>query len=232
MPGLLPALADGRIHLSTIRLLAPLLTRENEHALIALATHRPKRELEILLAARFPKVEALRLDEGIAALGSSAPRPRVEPLSAMRFSIQLTVSKETHDKLREAHALLRHAIPSADMELVVDRALDALLHVAKKKFAATGKPRPNARPTTNRRHVPAQVRRAVRKRDRGRCTFVGVTGHPCDTRDWLEFDHIVPVAHGGQATVEGIRLRCRTHNQLEAERVFGKAFIEKRRRPG
>ena len=37
------------------------------------------------------------------------------------------------------------------------------------------------------------------------------------------------MARGGQATVEGIRLRCRAHNQYEAERMFGAEFMEKKR---
>jgi hypothetical protein len=33
--------------------------------------------------------------------------------------------------------------------------------------------------------------------------------------------HILPYAKGGLATVENISLRCRRHNQYEAELVFG-----------
>ena len=38
---------------------------------------------------------------------------------------------------------------------------------------------------------------------------------------FLEFHHIVPYALGGKATLENISLRCRRHNQYEAELVFG-----------
>jgi len=38
-----------------------------------------------------------------------------------------------------------------------------------------------------------------------------------------------PVARGGEATVDGIRLRCRTHNQYEAECVFGAGFMSDKR---
>jgi hypothetical protein len=75
------------------------------------------------------------------------------------------------------------------------------------------------------RQVPAHVRRAVWQRDRGQCTFVGDTGHRCGASTRLEFDHVDPVARGGRATVETIRLRCRAHNQYEAERVFGAGFM-------
>jgi hypothetical protein len=38
-----------------------------------------------------------------------------------------------------------------------------------------------------------------------------------------------PVARGGEATVERMRLRCRAHNQYEAERAFGVAFMVRKR---
>jgi hypothetical protein len=37
----------------------------------------------------------------------------------------------------------------------------------------------------------------------------------------LEFHHLKPYALGGEATVEGIEIRCRVHNLHEAELVFG-----------
>ena len=67
------------------------------------------------------------------------------------------------------------------------------------------------------------------ERDQGRCTFIGTTGHRCEARRFLEFDHIDPVARGGKATVEGMRLRCRAHNQYEAERTFGAGFMRRKR---
>ncbi len=48
-------------------------------------------------------------------------------------------------------------------------------------------------------------------------------------RDGLEFDHIVPVARGGESTEDNLRLRCRAHNQLEAERTFGAGFMRRKR---
>jgi Holliday junction resolvasome RuvABC DNA-binding subunit len=45
----------------------------------------------------------------------------------------------------------------------------------------------------------------------------------------LEFDHIVPLAQGGQSTVENVRLLCHVHNQLVAERVYGAGFMEEKR---
>jgi len=64
------------------------------------------------------------------------------------------------------------------------------------------------------------VRRAVFRRDEGRCAFVGAEGR-CTATAFLEFHHVVPYARGGAATVGNIQLRCRAHNQHEAEQAFG-----------
>jgi hypothetical protein len=46
-------------------------------------------------------------------------------------------------------------------------------------------------------------------------------GQRCTERTFLEFHHLQAHALGGPATVENISLRCRRHNQYEAEVVFG-----------
>jgi hypothetical protein len=40
---------------------------------------------------------------------------------------------------------------------------------------------------------------------------------------------VIPVARGGRATTDNLRLRCRAHNQLEAERAYGAYFMEGKR---
>jgi hypothetical protein len=152
------------------------------------------------------------------------------PLSPQRYTLLLTIDQETHDDLRRAQELLGHQAPSGDIAAVFGRALKALIgQLEKTKFAATKRPHRSPRPTTNPRHIPAEVKRAVWERDQGRCTFVSDTGRRCPARTRLEFDHAEPVARGGRATVAGIRLRCRAHNQYGAERTFGVEFIQRKR---
>jgi 5-methylcytosine-specific restriction endonuclease McrA len=160
-----------------------------------------------------------------------ALRPRVTPLAPERFALQLTISQETHDKLRHAQALLGHALPSGDLAGVLDRALDTLIgELEKQKFAASARTRPSKRCSReNPRQVPAAIRRVVWQRDGGRCTFVSDKGHRCESRTRLEYDHVDPIARGGQTTAGNLRLRCRPHNQFEAERVFGAGFMEHKR---
>ena len=59
------------------------------------------------------------------------------------------------------------------------------------------------------------------RKDGGQCGFVAPNGQRCAERTFLEFHHIEPYALGGPRTAENIALRCRRHNQYEAELVFG-----------
>lgn len=53
-PVVLDLLSEGAVHLTAVRLLAPHLTPENHAALLASAMHKSRREVEELLASRFP----------------------------------------------------------------------------------------------------------------------------------------------------------------------------------
>ena len=100
----------------------------------------------------------------------------------------------------------------------------------RRKFAATSRPhQAPGRASDDPRHIPAAVKRAVWERDLGRCTFVSERGERCPAHSRLEFDHADPVARGGRATVDNLRLRCRAHNQYAAERMFGAEFMKEKR---
>jgi hypothetical protein len=163
---------------------------------------------------------------------SMAPIPSratLAPLSPGRFALQVTVSQTTHDKLRYAQALLGHTLPSGDVEAVLELALDALVEkLEREKFAKSARSRPR-HGAAKGRYVPADVRRTVWQRDGGRCTFVSESGKRCGSTTRLEFDHVDPVARGGETTAARMRLRCRAHNQYEAECVFGAGFMRGKR---
>jgi hypothetical protein len=283
-PVLLDAVEDGRLHLAAVGLLDRHLTRETVDNLVAAAAHRSKRQVEKLIAERFPRPDVPEFVRAIPAaapvsppaepgvfantpqplksmisggmgppalaiLGpvtpgepapSVAPNPapqmgplparaKISPRSALSYAAQFNMSQAMHDQLRYAQALLGHSVPSGDVARVFALALDALVdRLERRRFAKTSLKGPSPG-STNPRYIPAEVRRAVWQRDSGRCTFVGSGGKRCDAQDSVEFDHVVPVARGGEPTVANVRLCCRAHNQYEAERVLGVRFMQGKR---
>jgi hypothetical protein len=86
---------------------------------------------------------------------------------------------------------------------------------------------PGGRPRqVNSRYNPRAVVREVYERDGAQCTFVSSDGKRCSERGFLELHHHdVPYGKGGKATVDNLRLACRAHNQLFAERDYGTRFM-------
>jgi hypothetical protein len=250
-------LARGSVNLTTVRLLAPHLTAENHETVLESARGKRKSEVEVIVARLTPRPD---VQPSIRKLPTSsrtppvlsahtrtlvgptsetpAPAPavpsaRVMPLSPDRYKLQLTIGGETIEKLRLAKDLLRHAIPSGDEAAILDRALTALLaELAKNKFAATERPRSPAPTNPDSRHIPAEVKREVWQRDRGRCAFVGIHSRRCGERAFLELHHVRPYAVGGEATPGNIQLRCRRHNGYEARLYFGQRELVPEEAPG
>lgn len=153
----------------------------------------------------------------------------ITPHSPGRYKLKGMLSQSGLDLLREAKDLLAHEVRSGDLMHVLERVVEEWVAVCRRRrYAATDKPR-RRRSAGNGRYIPAEVQRAVRKRDGDRCTYLSPKGRRCARCTKLQFDHIVPVARGGRTTVENLRLRCRTHNQLEAEQVFGRQFMREKR---
>jgi 5-methylcytosine-specific restriction endonuclease McrA len=163
-------------------------------------------------------------------IAAPVPPTRVRPLAPGHYELRTTLDQEAYDLLREAQELLSHAIPNRNATEVLKRVLrDWVMAERRRKYGLTDKPRAR-RSAGDGRYVPEAVRREVFKRDGGRCTFVGDNGRRCGSRNRLEFDHIQPVARGGRTCTENLRLRCRTHNQHEADKVFGKGFMQAKRK--
>jgi hypothetical protein len=71
-PMLLRMLADGRLHLTAIGMLAPHLTRENRDRLLEQAVHKTKRQIEELIAEMAPRPD-------VPAVMRRLPERRTDP---------------------------------------------------------------------------------------------------------------------------------------------------------
>jgi hypothetical protein len=176
-PVLLEMLRDGRLHLSGIARLAPHLTHANVEAVLKRAcgmSHREIRELVSELEPRpdvAPSVRKLpqRLAPGSASPLLGAPRvesdavslesrvaaparpPVVEPLAPSRYQVRFTASAELREKLERLQALMRSAVPDADLARIIDIAVSEKLQRVEAKAPSS-------------RYIPAAVRRLVYER--------------------------------------------------------------------
>ena len=231
-PAIFGMIADGKLHLSAVVMLARHLNPANADELLAAATFKTREEIERILAERFqslaqpmlaPVSEPDALDEAdasdapgglhkVRAPGRVQNETVVETITPSTASGRapwpITVDPGDHEKLREAQALLSHQIPSRDVNKVLSRLIDlGLAQLRKQKHGAGRKLRTGShRSSRDPRHIPNAVKQAVWQRDGGQCTFTSESGHRCPAREFIEYDHVVPVARGGMATVENLRL--------------------------
>ena len=89
-----------------------------------------------------------------------------------------------------------------------------------RQAAASAKPSPRTETSAAKadggtgRAIPAAVKRAVWRRDRGRCSYVDrASGRRCGSQHLLQIDHVVPYAQGGGAEPNNLRLLCAAHHR-------------------
>jgi hypothetical protein len=150
----------------------------------------------------------------------------IQALAPARYKIQFTASAELCQKIERLKALMRSSIPDGDLAAIIEDAVSQkLVRLEARRFAETAAPRKSLRNTSTSaksRYVPAAVRRAVYRRDGGRCAFVDDQGKRCTARDHLEFHHRHPFGYGGEHDPENLNLMCRAHNAYLAEVDYGK----------
>jgi hypothetical protein len=184
------------------------------------------------------RVEALPSfdDDASAPARVAAPPTAVasEPCPPLRYRVEFTASQRYVELLEEARNLLQHQVPNRDVARVHELAMAAFVEQLRKRLqAASDRPAPERltregeSDAAHGRYVPAEIRRPVWRRDEARCTFLDASGRRCHERAGLELHHDHAFALGGQTTLENLRLVCRAHNALFAERDFGRAHVER-----
>jgi hypothetical protein len=128
---------------------------------------------------------------------------------------------------------MRSSVPDGDLAVLIEQAVtEKIEKLEAKRYGKTKNPRKDLGETdtsATSRTIPAAVRRAVYARDQGRCRFRDPTGRRCTETEWLELHHIRPYGRGGDNRPVNIELRCRAHNEYEAERDYGKEVMARYR---
>ncbi len=226
-PEILQRLADGKITLTAVVILAPHLRQDNASELLSEARGLRTRAVEALVARLAPRPDYPDMLRALPA-SATAPTPTpttaptpifpaavesasvpaaprlsgagIEPLSAERHLFRFTGSNELRAKYEKAKDLLLSSRAGKTMEAVVEAGLDALLDRLDPERRIARRKSKAARRIPLRgssRKISLVLRDAVWSRDGGRCVFIAPDGGRCPATSGLEIDHIRPYALGG-----------------------------------
>jgi len=173
-----------------------------------------------------PRVSTVEMKRVVVERGQLfSPAPgsgsTLEPIKTEeRYNIRMEVDREFMNLYEEALSL-----SGGPMVEVFRRALrtfcDKRSPVKRehRRGARNGTPHESTSP--GNRSIPVPVRDKVFIRDGARCTYEASDGKRCSETHALEIDHTQPYGMGGSNDLENLRLLCRTHNMLMAERAYG-----------
>jgi hypothetical protein len=182
----------------------------------------------------------------------------LQPAQPEVFNFRFSAGKAFKEKLERLAEVLGVENPTKDMARVLEEALELALEKKdpkrklerrlqreERQAAAAGKSCPDkaapreepeggeSEPQSSRYVSPASRERAF-ERAGYQCEYTAADGRRCTSRTGLEIEHERPFAIYHSHDERYLRVFCRRHNALSAERVYGAEFIrakieEKRR---
>lgn len=174
---------------------------------------------------------------------SEKPLSILQPATPEEYNFRFAAGKEFKEKLERLAQVLGIENPSKNMAEILGRALDLALdkkdperklaqrrdREARRVTKSARKTRPDKVPSsehiTESRYIPSEVRERVHERAGYRCEYKSPDGTRCRSRTSLEIEHTRPFAIFHSHDERFLRLYCRGHNGLSAERAYGAAFI-------
>ncbi len=139
--------------------------------------------------------------------------------------MRVTVGDAFKADLEAVRDELSHKLPGAGLEEILHECIRVTLEACRKRRRGAGQKKTAKLPPEASRYNPAAVKHEVWTRDDGKCTYVGPTGHRCNSTYLIQVHHIDPHGKGGPPTVENLTLRCAAHNQYAAEQDYGAEHI-------
>jgi hypothetical protein len=172
----------------------------------------PDQKLESLLLYFANQVEAKK--RRLNAKPAANEQPLASPSHRSRQVKKEAIQENQSFKKSQQH---NHALSESLSEELI------LRPPPKGKLTRQSQPLWRWNPRTNsmiRLAVATSLRRSVFQIANGQCQFVSrLNGKRCDSRHFLEIDHILPIARGGTHRKENLRIYCREHNAWAAKQA-------------
>jgi hypothetical protein len=202
LPEVKQSIADGKISLSTAAAVQSFFNK--------VAT--PKEQ----------KLEILSKLEGASKLTCEKELAKLSPeIKVPEELMTVVLDEELKSLIAEFRELSCDSNPN-NMVLLKKVFTTAIKQLKKSEKASPEK----LEETTNNkdsRYIPEKMKRIIYKRAHAQCEYADQkTKRRCTARHYLEVDHIIPHALGGETTLDNLQLLCRAHNQFRARQIYGK----------
>lgn len=144
----------------------------------------------------------------------SATEPTIiQAIDDYNFLFGTTYSEGTLVLYQDCFYVVRGRFTTAQQCLLVLEAADKERQLFERLKAKFDSPGGNAG-TRARHRIPEAVRIEVWRRDQGKCATPG-----CNSRENLEYDHIIPIDAGGSNTARNIELLCEPCNRRKSNKI-------------
>lgn len=202
-PELLEALEQGSINLTLASLLCPHLGRHAWNELLALVAGQSKRAAQ----------KALRdLDQSRCHMEKPS---RVQYLGREQYSYRLKVPAPLHHQFERVKELLSHQIPDGDINEILAAITRFYLHKQDPQEKKAAPPAFWASYESPSRYIPRGLKLLLLERAAHQCQYQSPDGRRCTQKRYLDIDHIVPLAGGGQTKLDNLQVLCHAHNLLK-----------------
>jgi hypothetical protein len=147
------------------------------------------------------------------------PKAKAQPTRDKKVQVTLEFTESEWSEVQALMAHMSHKVPDQKIE-------SALVYWAREVEKRKSLPPPQrlqiskAKSSVKRtRHIPAHVKRIVLNRAQYKCEFKSQSGVRCETKHFVEVDHVHGFSIGGSNEVENLRALCRSHNFFAAKQA-------------
>jgi hypothetical protein len=124
--------------------------------------------------------------------------------------LYLSVGNKNYWRFRDHYFVDSEGLASDEIHaLLVARGLRLSRQIERAKTIAASGSLPRA---SIRRGIPEDIRLLVWQRDGGECT-------KCGGKTELQFDHIIPLSHGGASTEDNLQVLCASCNRAKGTSI-------------
>ncbi|TDI45128.1 MAG: HNH endonuclease [Acidobacteria bacterium] len=166
----------------------------------------------------------------------------LQPARPAIFNFRFSADMEFKDKFERLAEVMGVENAQKNMAVILEKALDIALEKKdpkkklerRRKRQSSAKEKSRSNEVTEKdepaksRYVASEVSERVHDRDGYQCVYLGLDGRRCTARVGLQLDHRKPFAIFRSNDEADLRILCASHNLLEAERVYGPAFIQQK----